>query len=191
MSRRLSKLTHLDLRGLQVVNGSDATTTLITNCQQLINFKTEWKCNDTALSYYSTLSSLTHLSLCTRRAGTGIRNNGITSDGWKNSFNHGLVESLQSLSIGGGIGSGICDEAISVTLSLATALTSLSLSKCTRITDGSFIRMGEGRGLIGVFVSNSFKTCTIDTTNTTICRIDSIPEEIKNRLRGKYKRLHR
>ena len=193
LTRRLTKLTHLDVRGIQPVSGPDALSCILVNCQALSTLKSEMKYDDTSLLLLSTLEQLKTLNLCSSRAFTGARIEGISVQGFKDGINHGIANHLESLSLGGSAGPGICDASLAVTLSLATSLTTLQLNGCARISDVTFERVGEGRGLVGIFVSDSFKSVqsTIDSTNSMISRIDSVPPSIMERLRGKYKRLHR
>ena len=160
---------------------------MLLNLSSLQNLKFEWRCNDESiLSSFPISTNLISLDWCTLKSQTGVRIPfGVTSNAMATSFNqsHGIAERLVSLSLGGGIGEGVSDAALVITLSLSTNLQCLKLVSCPRVTDQCVSRFGEGRGLVGVFVSSSFNS-TPTTTNSIVARMDALPLSIIHRLRG-------
>ena len=104
------------------------------------------------------------------------------------------AESLVALRLGGlaGAPGAIADGTLSVTLSLATGLRVLHLRGCARVTGAAFSRLGEGRGIVAVFVAKRTSTRrrakenddSNTHVNTVLARIDSLPRAVRDRLVG-------
>ena len=195
-----TKLKRVDVRGVAVSNGSLAFIKLTTDCVHLEDVQSDWKFSDASFAMVvgggggggTTHCPFKALHLCTFAAATtGQAYPGLTAQGWNTVMNMTtpthttpVAAQLHHLSIGNSLN--VSDDSLMVTLSLATNLISLHLNRCHHITDRAFGRFGEGLGLVGLFCNSKQKIM-----NSTISRMSAVPVAVVQRLRGKYKRLHR
>ena len=98
---------------------------MLLNLSSLQSLKFEWRCDDSSIVSSLPLSTnLLALDWCTLKSQSGERLVGVTSAGMTTCLNqsNGVAERLISLSLGGGIGEGVSDAALEITLSLSTNL---------------------------------------------------------------------
>ena len=100
-----------------------------------------------------------------------------------------LAARVVSPKIGGQAGAagasrgGLADDSLCITLALATNLTELRLRGCSRVSAASFDRMGEGRGLVALFVKQSRRRRhRAAVVNSAVCRIDAVPQSVRKNL---------